>query len=261
MSVIGDNIAALCELRGLTDQQVGDAIGVNRETVGRWRRGVIRGIRSSNVERLRAAFDLSVDDLRSDTRGLAAQLALLEHPESGPGNSVPLYSTVQVTDQMADWVAGQVAERVAERAGQPDERDDGRVLEPVDGAGEEPEKTPSGTRRADNKRALGLIETPSKVIRKHPGCFAFAMDDPSMDMVLPLGYHVIVDPRQEPHDNSIVVACRRDSKPTVRRLHVDGDRPVLSTESHDANEKDFVLDLGAYCIIGTVIWCQSPGEL
>lgn len=73
MSVIGDNIKALRNLHGLTQQQLADIAGVSRETVNKWETGSIGNVRTSNIEVLRNHFHLSVDDLRSETLGLAAK--------------------------------------------------------------------------------------------------------------------------------------------------------------------------------------------
>ena len=73
MSVIGDTIRALREFHGLTQQQLADNTGVTRETVNKWETGSIGNVRTSNIEALREHFSLSVDDLRSESCGLAAK--------------------------------------------------------------------------------------------------------------------------------------------------------------------------------------------
>lgn len=78
MSVIGNNIRALRTLRGegreITQQEIADIAGVTRETVNKWESGTIGNIRDSNIQKLRDYFHLSIDDLRSESAGLAAQL-------------------------------------------------------------------------------------------------------------------------------------------------------------------------------------------
>lgn len=74
MSVIGENIRALRELEGLTQQQLGDIVGVTRESVNKWETGLISDIRTSNLEVLLDHFSLSNDDLQSSEHGLAAQM-------------------------------------------------------------------------------------------------------------------------------------------------------------------------------------------
>lgn len=75
MSVIGDNIHALRILHGITQQELADVAEVTRETVNKWETGAIGNVRTSNVNRLREYFNLSIDDLRSETCGLAARLS------------------------------------------------------------------------------------------------------------------------------------------------------------------------------------------
>lgn len=78
MSVVGDNIRALRTLYGkgheLTQSELAEIAGVTRETVNKWESGAIGNIRTANIERLREHFGLSVDDLRSESAGLAARL-------------------------------------------------------------------------------------------------------------------------------------------------------------------------------------------
>lgn len=74
MSIVGDNIRALREREGLTQQELADAIHVSRETVNKWESGAIESLRERNVAVLRNRFSLTVDDLRSEHKGLAAQL-------------------------------------------------------------------------------------------------------------------------------------------------------------------------------------------
>ena len=84
MSVIGDNIRALRKLNGeMTQQALADAIGVTRETVNKWEMGSIGNVRTSNVDALRSIFGLSVDDLRSESRGLAARQSDLTAADVG----------------------------------------------------------------------------------------------------------------------------------------------------------------------------------
>ena len=78
MSIVGNNIRALRVLEGLTQQDLADAIHVSRETVNKWESGTIESLREHNIALLRDRFGLSVDDLRSEHKGLAAQLRTRE---------------------------------------------------------------------------------------------------------------------------------------------------------------------------------------
>lgn len=74
MSIVGDNIRALRELKGITQQELAAAVHVSRETVNKWENGTIESVRERNLALLREHYGLSMDDLRSEYKGLAAQL-------------------------------------------------------------------------------------------------------------------------------------------------------------------------------------------
>ena len=79
MSIVGDNIRALRVMRGqngedMTQSELAEKIGVSRETVNKWETGTIPNLRDSNIKKSRELFSLTVDDLRSESLGLAAQL-------------------------------------------------------------------------------------------------------------------------------------------------------------------------------------------
>ncbi len=76
MSIIGDNIRALRKRENLTQQDLADIAHVTRETVNKWENGTIEGLREHNITRLRKHFGLTLDDLRSESNGLAAQIRM-----------------------------------------------------------------------------------------------------------------------------------------------------------------------------------------
>ena len=88
MSIIGDNIRALREREGITQQELADIAHVTRETVNKWENGTIEALREHNVQAIREHFSLSVDDLRSDTNGLASKQRDMHQRVT-----VPLYSS------------------------------------------------------------------------------------------------------------------------------------------------------------------------
>lgn len=68
---------------------------VTRETVNKWESGAIGNIRDSNIQKLRDYFHLSIDDLRSESAGLAAQLRGSSPLPAGavmPAPSEPAYA-------------------------------------------------------------------------------------------------------------------------------------------------------------------------
>ena len=74
MSIIGNNIRALRQRENLTQQELANIAQVTRETVNKWESGTIEALREHNVKALRDHFGLSLDDLRSETNGLASQM-------------------------------------------------------------------------------------------------------------------------------------------------------------------------------------------
>ena len=105
MSIIGDNIRALRESHGLSQAELAEIAGVSRETVNKWESGTIANIRDSNIQRLRDHFELSVDDLRSSSAGLASRGRTPSNPPDGakamkPGKPayLPLLGRVHAGD-------------------------------------------------------------------------------------------------------------------------------------------------------------------
>lgn len=71
MSALGDNIRALRALKGLTQAELAEVVGVTRETVVKWENGSIHNLRQKPLRRFLAEFNLSEDDLLSESNGLA----------------------------------------------------------------------------------------------------------------------------------------------------------------------------------------------
>lgn len=92
MSVVGDNIRALRTLYGdgrdITQGELAEIIGVTRETVNKWEAGTIGNVRTSNINRLREYYNLSVDDLRSESRGLYAKLRAKQSSLNTPSHAL-----------------------------------------------------------------------------------------------------------------------------------------------------------------------------
>jgi repressor LexA len=72
--ILGENLRALREMNHISQDELGRIAGVTRETVNKWESGAIGNIRNKNLDNIREHFQLSIDDLRSETCGLAAQV-------------------------------------------------------------------------------------------------------------------------------------------------------------------------------------------
>lgn len=69
---LADNIRELRRREGLTQADLGRALGVTKESVCRWERGR-SSVRACHIERMVELFHVRRDDLLSEDRGLAAQ--------------------------------------------------------------------------------------------------------------------------------------------------------------------------------------------
>lgn len=226
MSVVGDNIRALRTLYGegrdITQVELAQIVGVTRETVNKWETGSIGNVRTSNLDRLRDYFGLTVDDLRSESNGLAARLRARRDAE-GDG------------DTQADESASNLIPLVAL----------------CDLHGE-----------VDSVRTGTVIEVPSCVMDLSHRLFAFAVEDDSMTLALPKGSHAVLDLDAVPKTGSIVVVDAPHSSPypLVRRLYRGTTTAMLSSEGLRATD-DIVLPLSDIHVVGVIVWCQSAAVL
>lgn len=83
----GENIRALRDLHGITQEQLATKLGVTRESVVKWESGKIN-IRDRHVSKIVELFGVDPDDIKSDAYGLAAK----EHgivPKLPPNAIIP----------------------------------------------------------------------------------------------------------------------------------------------------------------------------
>ena len=226
MSAIGDNIRALRTLYGngrdLTQNELAEIIGVTRETVNKWEAGSIGNIRTSNIERLCEHFDLSMDDLRSEINGLAAQLRAKRESE--------LLERITVQMSMSQFTVPLV-------------------------------KLNELRNVQELEYPLQKVEVAPSLINHHHALYAFKMNDGSMDRILPKGCHVFVDLDAEPQARSLVVVSvpEKSEDLLVRRLYFGGTKAMLAAEGNEDWE-DIVIDRSRLSVIGTVVWVQAPRE-
>lgn len=227
MSVIGDNIRALRTIKGegreITQQEIADIADVTRETVNKWESGVIGNIRDSNIQKLRDHFHLSIDDLRSESAGLAAQL---RGSSSSSSVGLPVAASDEATVPLMTL---------------------GRVHAGPFSDEEETERS---------------VEVPASLLRNHPNARALLVEGDCMDRVVPEGMSVVFDPDKEPANGSIVIVEADGYRALMRRWYRGGSTLMLVADSHGSYE-DIVLteDDGPIRVIGTVIWAQSSREM
>ncbi|WP_298580057.1 LexA family transcriptional regulator [uncultured Olegusella sp.] len=228
MSVIGNNIKALRTLKGsgreITQQEIADIAGVTRETVNKWESGAIGNIRDSNIQRLRDYFNLTIDDLRSESAGLAAQLTdsapVLPHGALTPVASPPAYAPLLGRVHAGD-------------AQEPDVLDD-------------------------------EIPLPANVLAGHPHAYFLQVEGQCMSRVYPEGCFILIDPDKPPTNGSIAVVSIDGADYVMRRLYRGASTLVLSPDSWDDGFEDIVLrDIDEHSVEfhGTVVWFQASREM
>lgn len=105
-----------------------------------------------------------------------------------------------------------------------------------------------------------VIEVPSSLLERHPRAQAVLVEGDCMDRVIPEGMAVIIDHDIELANGKVVVVETEDHRALIRRIYRGGKTLMLVADSH-ADYDDIVVDLGSpICLIGTVVWVQSPGE-
>ncbi len=227
MSIVGNNIRALRTLYGegrdITQAELAEIAGVTRETVNKWESGSISNVRTSNINRLREHFGLSVDDLRSESAGLASRLKRtrgeLDRSRSTHGTrefaKIPLVTIEELTNKSSVYATEQ------------------------------------------------KVEVPLSILSRHPKAVAFIVEDDAMARVLPKGCHAIMDPNVSPSPSALVVAqlgTGRGAQRMVRRLYKGASKIMLSADGFGDNS-DYVIEADRVQVIGTIVWYQAADEL
>ena len=79
---IGINIRILRDKFGLTQAELGDRLGVSRESIMKWETDRVSNIREEYIRGMCELFGVDPDDIKSEQYGIAAQLANAVNPES-----------------------------------------------------------------------------------------------------------------------------------------------------------------------------------
>jgi len=95
-----ENLRALLEQYDISQNALAETIGVSAPTVSRWLSGTM-SVRTAHLEALCSEFEVSKDDLTSDSHGLAAQLSARTYGIE-PAASVPLLDACDVDP----WLEG-----------------------------------------------------------------------------------------------------------------------------------------------------------
>ena len=224
MGVLSKNLSALLEREGITQEEFADSIGVSRETANRWISGNITSIRDKNIEKIRAEYNLDVDDLRSETNGLYAKLHGITQP------IVPSSARRMVASKPAYLpLLGCVH---AGDAQEPDVMDD-------------------------------LVECPASVAARHPRAYFLRVEGDCMSRVYPAGSLILVDPEATPQDGSIAVVSIDGADYVMRRLRKGSRSLMLSPDSYSDEYDDIIVNPIEHTVqfVGSVVWYQPEHEL
>ena len=179
-------------------------------------------MRKEPLERICDYFDLTEDDLLSNSVGLAAK----EHGRVLPDGAMPVYSSGEATVPLLAL---------------------GRV---------------HAGALADEEEAALRVEVPATVLEGHPRAFALVVEGDCMDRVIPEGAHVLVDPDREPGNGSIAVVETELYQAVMRRWFRGSSTLMLSADSHAEHEDMiFGPEDGPVRVVGTVVWWQAPQEM
>lgn len=105
---------------------------------------------------------------------------------------------------------------------------------------------------------------PADVANNHPGCFVLTVEGNCMNKVIPEGSHVLIDPRKQPSNGSIVVVETEDYQAIIRRWYKGSQTLMLTTDSYEEYE-DIVFSEEnisvAVKLLGVVVWYQAAEEM
>lgn len=105
---------------------------------------------------------------------------------------------------------------------------------------------------------------PADVANNHPGCFVLTVEGNCMNKVIPEGSHVLIDPRKQPSNGSIVVVETEDYQAIIRRWYKGSQTLMLTADSYEEYE-DIVFSEEnvnvAVKLLGVVVWYQAAEEM
>jgi repressor LexA len=110
----------------------------------------------------------------------------------------------------------------------------------------------------------GSVPVPFEVWERHQDAFLLEVEGDCMNLVIPPGCMVLVDPAIEPGSGSLAVVSVDGSDYLVRRVTRGASSLMLSPESTNPAWKDVVVAEGdghVVELVGTVVWYQPSREL
>lgn len=117
MGALGNNIRALREHHGLSQQAFAEIAGVSRGAVAKWESGETTFIRPANLKAVLSHFHITEDELLSDAMGIASQKESVENAEhvSKRASYLPFVSFFDTNDVRSEEQRIEVPVSVASR--------------------------------------------------------------------------------------------------------------------------------------------------
>lgn len=232
MTLFQKNLLKLIADKGITQEQLADAIDVTRASVNRWANGRSSRPRQEEViSRLCTYFGCTEDELFGNTDGYYAKsTGLADKLPPMPKGAMPIAMLGEMRRATMPYVGLLHA-----------------------GVWQDAEDWQGDT-----------VEVPASVAERHPHGWIAKVDGDCMDKVYPDGCLVVVDPDIPPRDRAIVAVRLDGHEDMIREWNAYGDTLVLAPRSHNPEHKPIVIDRDSDCYvepIGTVVWFQPEREL
>ena len=219
----GDNIIGIRRSERLTQAEFAHLVGVSKETVCRWEKNR-SSLRSSHVAKIMELFNVSADDVLSDSVGFANK-ARLERTASS-----------QVDDNRRN-------------------SDSPSPLAPI------PvyriNRSPAGM----TLQAVSNAYASPDISQRHPRAVFLQQTGRELDRILPGKSLILVDPDLKPWNGCMVVAMVEQLGIISRRFSAGTTTVMLSTASYQANATDLVVEKRKFKLIGVVVWFQAIRDL
>ena len=278
MSVIGDNLNALCARGRITNADLAKAAGVGPSTVSKWFNGQ-QYPREEVVQRICDHYEWDYDAVHSLAKGGAAQLfaeleavgwdhwselgidlrkkdrldrlhaRFLESSAKGGWDgqvpSRPAQVPLLELDEVLSYLKGASAAAGPGRGKRLRRHDSVAVSSPAARLQGERASLKQHANVA-RRTARAQVRVPDDVWAAHPCAFALRSTDPALFGTLHPGYVIVCDPVtrwEHVSDNCLLLCMPQGAKPLVRRLHKGNDSVVLSAEPIRADELDAYPDI------------------
>lgn len=223
----GKNIKALRDKFDLTQEQLGEMLGVTRESIVRWESDKM-AVRDRHIARMVELFGIEPEDIKSESYGLYSQLYDGRHV---------LEDKIKGARPVKGMEMGYV---------------------PIRG------KVHMGTPVEPETYEEEMILAPQFLIDDDPDLYACTSEGDCMNRVYPEGCIIFVSPNKQPQNGSVAVVTIDGIDTVMRRMFKTANTLVLSPDSFNPENKDIIItsdDDRTVEFNGKVVWFQSNGEM